>query len=64
MHGITHEIDGIIRQYSRHYDHLKVILSGGDAEMLQSSIKKRIFAAQNPILLGLYKILILNASED
>ena len=63
MNGITQEIEGIIRQYSRHYDHLKVILSGGDAELLQNSIKKRIFAAQNPILVGLHKILILNASK-
>ena len=63
MNGITQEINGIIRQYSRHYTHLKVILSGGDAELLQNSIKKRIFAAQNPILVGLHKILILNASK-
>ena len=63
MNGITQEIDGIIRQYSRHYDHLKVILSGGDAKLLQNSIKKRIFAAQNPILVGLHKILMLNASK-
>lgn len=64
MHGMAHEINGIIRQYSAQYKRLKVILSGGDAQMLQNSIKKRIFAAQNPILLGLYKILKLNASED
>ena len=63
MNGITQEINGIIRQYSRHYNHLKVILSGGDAELLQNSIKKRIFAAQNPILVGLHKILKLNASK-
>lgn len=64
MHGISHEINGTIRQYSARYKHLKVILSGGDAEVLQNSIKKRIFAAQNPILLGLHKILKLNASEN
>lgn len=64
MNGITQEIDGIIRQYSRCYDHLKVILSGGDAELLQKSIKKRIFAAQNPILIGLHKILKMNASKN
>ena len=63
MNGITQEINGIIRQYSRNYDHLKVLLSGGDAELLQNSIKKRIFAAQNPILIGLHKILIVNASK-
>ena len=64
MHGMTHEINGIIRQYTAQYKGLKVILSGGDAQMLQNSIKKRIFAAQNPILLGLHKILKLNASES
>ena len=63
MNGITQEINGIIRQYSRHYSQLKVILSGGDAELLQNSVKKRIFAAQNPILVGLHKILELNASK-
>ncbi len=63
MNGITQEINGIIRQYSKHYSHLKVMLSGGDAELLQNSIKKRIFAAQNPILVGLHKILKLNASK-
>ena len=63
MNGITQEINGIIHQYSNHYNHLKVILSGGDAEMLQNSIKKRIFAAQNPVLVGLHKILKLNASK-
>ena len=63
MNGIIQEINGIIRQYSRHYSPLKVILSGGDAELLQNSIKKRIFAAQNPILIGLHKILKLNASK-
>ena len=64
MNGITQEINGIIHQYSQHYSHLKVILSGGDAELLQKSIKKRIFAAQNPILVGLHKILKLNASKS
>ena len=64
MNGITQEINGIINQYSRHYGQLKVILSGGDAELLQNSIKKRIFAAQNPILIGLHKILKLNASKS
>ena len=63
MNGIIQEINGIIRQYSRHYNQLKVILSGGDAGLLQNSIKKRIFAAQNPVLVGLHKILILNASK-
>ncbi len=62
INGIALEIDGIIEEYSRKFPDLKVILSGGDAELLQNYLKKSIFAAQNPILAGLHKILQLNAS--
>jgi len=54
----------LIDRYSQSFESLIVLFSGGDAKLLQNSIKKRIFAAQNPILLGLYKILELNVSED
>ncbi len=64
IHGIAHEIEGLIAHYETRYAPLKVVFSGGDAEFLQNFIKKRIFAAQNPILLGLHKILKLNASEN
>ena len=63
MNGMAAEIDGLIDQYSLLFSPLKVIFSGGDAEILLHSVKKRIFAAQNPILFGLLKILKLNASE-
>ena len=63
VNGMAREIDGIIAQYEEQFSPLEVIFSGGDSELLQKSIKKRIFAAQNPILLGLHKILRLNASE-
>lgn len=62
--GLASEIDGLIAHYERHFSPLNVIFSGGDSELLQNFIKKRIFAAQNPILLGLHKILKLNVSED
>ena len=62
--GLASEIDGLIFQYERQFAPLKVIFSGGDSELLHNFIKKRIFAAQNPILLGLHKILKLNASEE
>lgn len=61
INGMAYEIEGMIAQYEREYDGLKVIFSGGDSALFQKFIKKRIFAAQNPILLGLYKILVLNA---
>jgi type III pantothenate kinase len=63
INGMAAEIDGIIRQYSQHYSRIKVILSGGDAELLQNYIKKRICVAKNPILLGLYEILKQNIPE-
>lgn len=62
--GLANEIDGMIFQYERDFSPLKVIFSGGDSKLLQSFIKKRIFAAQNPILLGLHKILEMNVSEN
>lgn len=58
--GLANEIDGMITQYEKQFAPLKVIFSGGDSELLHNFIKKRIFAAQNPILLGLHKILKLN----
>ena len=64
MNGMAAEIDGLIDQYSLTFSPLKVLFSGGDSSLLQNFIKKRIFAAQNPILFGLLKILKLNASEN
>lgn len=62
--GMAYEIDGLIADYKESFSPLKVIFSGGDSDLLRNFIKKRIFAAPNPILLGLHKILELNASED
>ena len=64
INGMAAEIDGLIDRYQAQYSRMKVLFSGGDSERLQNSVKKRIFAAQNPILLGLYKILVLNVSEN
>lgn len=63
INGMAHEISGMIDHYKKDFGPTKVLISGGDAELLHHSIKKRIFAAQNPTLLGLFKILKLNASE-
>jgi len=64
INGMAAEIDGLIDRYQEQYSNVKVLFSGGDSELLLNSVKKRIFAAQNPILLGLYKILVLNVSKD
>ena len=64
IHGMANEIDGMINQYAEQYPDLKVLFSGGDSPLLQNYVKKRIFAAQNPTLFGLLKILKLNAAEN
>ena len=63
INGMAAEINGLTDRYRKLYPGVKVLFSGGDSELLQNFVKKRIFAAQNPILFGLHKILKLNASE-
>ena len=63
VNGYVCEIQGMISRYETQYPGLKVVLSGGDAPLLESSLKNSIFAAQNLVLLGLYEILHFNVSE-
>lgn len=63
MNGIVCEIEGIITEYHRQHTPLKVLLTGGDAELLQNSIKFPIFAAPNNVLWGLYEILRYNVEK-
>lgn len=63
INGLACEIDGLIDQYRARYANLKIILTGGDAPRLEHKLKNSIFAAQNLVLLGLYKILRLHAPE-
>ena len=63
MNGIICEIEGIITEYSQRYKALKVLLTGGDAELLQNSIKFPIFATSNIVLSGLYEILRFNVDK-
>lgn len=58
--GVIYEIEGIINSYKNRYNGLKTILTGGDLEHLQKSIKNTIFAAPNLVLWGLNKILEIN----
>ena len=58
--GVIYEIEGIINSYENRYKGLKTILTGGDLEHLQKSIKNTIFAAPNLVLWGLNKILEIN----
>lgn len=63
MNGIICEINEMIDEYSQRNKALKVLLTGGDAELLQNSIKFPIFAAPNNVLWGLYEILRFNVEK-
>ena len=55
--GIIAEINGMINQFSNKYEHLVVILSGGDAKFLSKRLKNSIFVDPNFLLHGLNYIL-------
>ncbi|MCG2609983.1 type III pantothenate kinase [Flavobacterium sp. SM15] len=50
VNGIVNEIEGFIERYRQEYQHLTVILTGGDAEFLAKNIKSTIFANSNFLL--------------
>ncbi len=59
--GWLAEAEGIIRQYSKQYPGLKIIITGGDGERLAKSIKISIFAFDKFLqAYGLNEILNLN----
>ena len=60
IHGMTEEINGIIGQYQRKFEGLRVILCGGDARFFENKLKAPIFAIPELVLSGLNSILIYN----
>ncbi len=60
VNGLCQEIDGVIGQYQSRYEHLTVILTGGDAVFLSKRLKKAIFARSNFLLEGLNFLLEYN----
>lgn len=63
MLGVKYEIEGFIKRYRDDYENLNVVLTGGDAELIQSSIIFTIFAAPTIVGLGLYEILKFNVEK-
>jgi len=61
IYGIVAEIDGIIDLYKAKYSSVKIILSGGNMNYFEKSLKNSIFAVSNIVLLGLNEILDYNA---
>lgn len=58
--GIIHEMNGFIKQYHADNEHLTIVLTGGNAQLLADRVKNSIFANLNFQLMGLYQILIYN----
>ncbi|MBC9797576.1 type III pantothenate kinase [Sinomicrobium weinanense] len=63
LNGVVNEIDGIIAQYRQRFQHLTVILTGGDLDFLSKQLKSSIFANPNFLLEGLNFIMELNKNQ-
>ncbi|MGS2764033.1 type III pantothenate kinase [Sinomicrobium sp. M5D2P9] len=63
LNGVVNEIDGVIAQYRHRFEHLTVILTGGDLDFLSKQLKSSIFANSNFLLKGLNYILELNKNQ-
>lgn len=58
--GMKCEIEGMISNYQKQYNNLKIVLTGGDFKLFDLEPKNRIFADEFLVLKGLNKILIDN----
>jgi len=57
VRGIAYEIEKYIEAYQSNYENLTTILTGGDANFFVKTLKKRIFAEEKLVLIGLNQIL-------
>ncbi|GIV33919.1 MAG: type III pantothenate kinase [Chitinophagales bacterium] len=62
INGIRMEIDGFIEAYQAQLNVAHVLLTGGDAAFFEATLKNKIFAVPNLVLIGLNKILEHNVS--
>ncbi len=63
MNGLVAEIDGVIDEYRKQFDDLRIILGGGDYKYFDKRLKNNIFAAPNIVLEGLKEILSFNEEK-
>jgi hypothetical protein len=62
-HAIEDECNGIIERYTCAFDRLKIILTGGDAQLFKNKIKNEIFVIDHLVLVGLNVILNYNVEN-
>lgn len=60
VRGMALEIDGMIAEYTKNYEEITVMLTGGDADYLKNHLKNEIFANLNLQAIGLNHILNYN----
>lgn len=58
--GLTLEIKGVIETYTEKYQDLKVLMTGGDSELLVKQLKNRFFATPFLMLYGIYNLYQFN----
>jgi len=63
INGISFEIDGFISHYTKDFEDLTIILTGGDADFLAKRLKNTIFANSNFLLESL-NLLSLYINEN
>jgi type III pantothenate kinase len=61
--GIAKEIDGVIEAYEERYEHLHIMMTGGDAHYFMPFLKRRITEDPDLIFKGLYVISEYNLSN-
>ena len=60
INGIIFEMDGYINTLKEKYADIVIFLTGGDTFFFESTLKNRIFAHKNLLLIGLNRILNYN----
>lgn len=60
INGLRHEIKGIIKRYKKQNKDLHIFITGGDAAILSTQLKKRFFATPFLMLQGIYKLYTYN----
>jgi type III pantothenate kinase len=63
FYGVKLEIEGVIAQYTKRYENIQPVITGGNAEMFDLESKNRIFADKFFLLKGLNEILKYNAKN-
>lgn len=60
LNGLMSEIDGFVEKYAQKYNHINVILTGGNSFDFASQLKSKIFADAYFLFKGLYVLSELN----